>query len=212
MTIGNGEPTDPNVTYGLPDPYGPPPGHAPTGYTPTGYTPTGYAPAGYGPPGYPPPAYGYAYPPPYSGPVRPSQVLGASVLAYILGGLLVLAGLLLIFGASVSSSMGDSFDADTGSITAELAFDGVVDFVAAGLLIAGGVSLTGGRAGGRTLLAIGAGITLVASIYLLVRSSGAAGAGAYVFVFDALAVIALCLVVSGPVSQWLRARAGYGYR
>jgi hypothetical protein len=219
MTMETGEPTDPNAAYRPPDPYGPPQAYYTPqpvnpwqpGYAPPGYAPPGYAPPGYGPPGYPPPGYGYAHQPqPYTGPVRPSEVLGASVLAYVLGGLLILAGLLLIFGASLSSSMGDAFDADTGSITAELAFDGVVNLVAAGLLIAGAVSLTGGRLGGRTLLACGAGITVAASIYWLARSSGERGAGVYAFLFDALAVIAVCLMFSGAVTRWLRARSTFG--
>ncbi|MCW2644052.1 MAG: conserved rane protein of unknown function [Pseudonocardiales bacterium] len=163
-----------------------------------------YAPPQYGQPyGPTPPAYNaYGYPPQQVG-VRPGSVTGASVLAYVLAGLLILAGALLLVGASTVDSFGNAFNTDTSSLTAEFAFDGFADLIAAGLLIAGGISLSGRDTRGRTMLVVGAAITLIECAYWLVRSSAAAGVFVFVLVFGALAVIAVVLAVSSTTSQWL---------
>jgi hypothetical protein len=154
-------------------------------------------------PGYPPP------PPMAKRDTRPGQAMASAVLAYVLGGLLILAGILLMFGASLADSVGDAIGEDTGAITTELVIDGLVNLAAAGLLIAGGVSLTTASRSGRSLLGWGAGITLAASIYWLIRASGAAGTVVYVVAFDALAIIAIALMAGPAVSGWLAAhRAG----
>jgi hypothetical protein len=171
------QPYPPQQQYGQPQPYGP---------TPPMYN-----------------AYGY---PPAQLDARPGSVVGAAVLAYVLAGLLILSGALLLFGASISDSFGDAFDSDTSSVTAELAFDGFADLIAAGLLIAGGVSLTGRNKRGRTMLVVGAAITLAECIYWLVRSSADGGVFVFVLVFGALAVISLVLAATGLVSQWLGAK------
>jgi len=196
-----------------PPPYSPPPAtanpygdqHAP-GPQPYGQPPQGQQlqpywqqPYGAAPPGYD--AYGY---PAQLADARPAPVLAASVLAYVLAGLLILAGALLLFGASYFDSLGNEFNSDTSGVTTELAFDGIADLFAAGLLIAGGVSLTGRHLRGRSMLAVGAAITLVECVYWLVRTSAAGGAFVFVLVFGALAAISLVLVLSGAVSLWLR--------
>lgn len=194
-----GEPIDPNTTYRPAEPYGPPQAY----YQPQPVDP------------WQQPGYGYGYPQQqnrYAAPTRPGHVLGASVLAYVLGALLILAGILLIFGASLASSLGDVAGTDTGSITAELVLDGVANLVAAGLLIAGGVNLTSGRLSGRVLLGWGAALTGAASVYWLARTSGASGAVVYALAFDALAAIAVWLMAGAGVTRWLRERSAFGYR
>jgi len=171
-----GQPYAPQQPYGQPPPYGP---------TPPAYN-----------------AYGY---PPAPGADRPGQVTGSAVLAYVLAGLLILAGALLLAGASTVDSFGNEFNSDTSSATTELAFDGFANLIAAGLLIAGGVSLSGRHIRGRTMLAVGAAITLVECVYWLVRTSAAGGVLVFVLLFGALAVLSLVLAVSGTASQWLRA-------
>ena len=91
--------------------------------------------------------------------------MASAVLAFIDAGLLILSGALLLFGASVAASIADSLGDSSSSYTAEFAFDGVLDLVAGGLLIAGGVNLLGGRLIGRTLLTVGGAIVLVEGIY-----------------------------------------------
>jgi hypothetical protein len=186
------------------DPYGSQYGPALYGQQPYGQQPYGQQPYGQQPYGQPPPGYdAYGYPA-QPGDARPGSVLGASVLAYVLGGLLILAGTLLLFLTSAVNSLGNDFDSDTSGVTAELAFDGFADLLAAGLLIAGGVWLAGRHVRGRTMLAIGSGITLIECVYWLARTSAASGVFVFVLVFGALAVISLVLAVSGPVSHWLR--------
>lgn len=189
-------------------PYTPPPATAnPYGnqYGPAPQQPYGQQP--YGPPqsyGPTPPAYNaYGYPAPQVD-ARPGTVLGASVLAYVLAGLLILSGALLLFGASTVDSLGDAFNSDTSSVTAELALDGLADLLAGGLLIAGGVSLSGRHLRGRTMLVVGTTITLIECVYWLARTSADGGVFVFVVVFGALAVISLVLAVSGTASQWLR--------
>jgi hypothetical protein len=183
-----GQPYAPQQAYGQPQPYAPQQAYG----QPQPYGPT--------PPAYN--AYGY---PPQQIDARPGSVTGASVLAYVLAGLLLLAGALLLFGASTVDSFGNAFNTDTTSVTAELAFDGFADLVAAGLLIAGGVSLSGRNVRGRTMLLVGAAITLIECVYWLVRTSADSGVFVFVLVLGALAVVSLVLAVGSTTSQWLGA-------
>lgn len=169
------------------------------------------------PPSYPigapyPPApygYGYGYPPPYYaiGPSRPGTTIASAVLGYINAGLLVLAGSLLLFGASVISDIEEAADSHT-DYGAELAFDGLLNFVAAGLLIAGGVMFTGRNATGRVLFSVAGGIVLAETVYWLVRFDGVTGSGVVVYptLFAALTIIGLALVWTNDVSRWLSGR------
>jgi hypothetical protein len=193
----------------------------PPGYTPP--PPTQYPPAnqpypasGYPayPPAYPPPGYPQGYQPypqqgygPYptpSGSGRPGTVIGAAVLAYIVAGFLIIAGVSLFSGASTINDIGNSVDADTSSATAELVVDGLLNLLAAGLLIAGGVQLTGRKLAGRTMLAVGVGLVVAEGLYWLIRVGD--GAGVIVFwvgVFVAPAVVAVCLAGGAQVRRWL---------
>lgn len=192
-----GEPVDPSATYAGP-PYGPPP-HA------------------YGPPAYGPPAYGpgYGYPPvPYPGrpdPAgeRPGLAVAAAVLAFIDAGLLILSGALLLFGASLAASIAESVGDSSSAYSAEFAFDGVLDLVSAGLLIAGGVNMLGGRQVGRVLLTAGSGIVLVEAIYWPARFPVSAVPSTIVWdvLFSALAVLVLIFAWVPTVSRWLRRKA-----
>jgi hypothetical protein len=207
--------------YGPPG-YGPP-GYSPPGYGPPAYAPPGYAPspyaqypqpgAGFGAPapayGYPPPVYGYP-PPGYGYPssnARPGAVVAASVLGYVLAGLLIVAGIFLLSLASSTSQIADTFDLNGASITAELTFDGLLNFLAAGLLIGGGVGFTTGRRAGRKTLVIGNAITLGAAIYWVSRTSGNNGAVVWVLLFSALAVVGIGLAFSTSINTWLAQRS-----
>lgn len=150
-------------------------------------------------PPYPPPGYGYPpYPPPD---LRPGAATAAAVLGYIGAGLLILAGILLFFGASIVSTIEDVSGQTYHILTTELVVDGLLNLIAAGLLIGGAVGLTGRSAPGRTVLTVGCGIVLVQSVYWLLRSDAASASWA--FVFGALAVVALVLAWLNPVSAWL---------
>jgi len=151
----------------------------------------------YGAPAYN--AYGY----PAAPRTRPGQVLAAGVLAYVLAGILILSGVILLFGASSVNSLGNAFNSDTGSATAELAIDGFVDLVAAGLLIAGGVSLSGAHRRGRTLLLVGGGMVLADCVYWIARTSADGGVFVFIIVYGGLAALAIVFALSGQATQWL---------
>jgi hypothetical protein len=199
------EPQDPYAGQ----PYQPPPGYPPPGY------PGAYPPAAYQQPAYPPAAYqpyaaypGYprypGYPPlPPSGPGRPSSVTGAAVLAFVAGGLLILAGLILVLGASFTDSLTDDFNQDLGSLSVELAIDGVVNLLAAMLLIMGGVMLLGGNNTGRTLTIIGTLVVVVASIYWIFRPHDPGSTLFSALIFAALCIIAASLLSTATARAWL---------
>jgi hypothetical protein len=151
---------------------------------------------GYGAPGWNP--YG---PPP--GIRRPGIVTAGAVLAFVCAGLLVVAGALLFSGASFLHGLdGGEY---TGSATAELVVDGLVNLAAAALLIAGGVAVTGRRDRGRTMIFIGTGIVVVMAIYWLARWNGDTGGGVvfWALVFAACAVLASCFAGNATARRWL---------
>ena len=119
-----------------------------------GYPPVqpgaGYA--GYPMPGYPMGSgYPMGYPAPYPGyatdprDVRPGVAMAAAVLAYVNAGLLILAGGLLLLGASIVSDVEDASNSHT-NYGVEIALDGTANLIAGALLIAGGVMITGRKA------------------------------------------------------------------
>lgn len=131
------------------------------------------------------------------------------MLAFIDAGLLILSGTLLLFGASLAASIAESVGDSTSAYSAEFAFDGVLDLIAAGLLIAGGVNMLGGRQAGRMLLTAGSGIVLVEAIYWPARFPVAAVPSTIVWdaLFSTLAVLVLVFAWVPAVSQWLSRRA-----
>jgi hypothetical protein len=186
-------------------PGGPPqPGGQPSpAYPIAGYPGQPYAPAGYA--GYPPayPAYpGYAWPPAEP---QPGTILGASILAYINSGLLILSGSLLLFGAAVIHDIDKATRSHTGYGT-ELAFDGVLNLIAGGLLIAGGVALSNRRTSGRVMLTVGTAVVLAECVYWLTRFSDTDFSGriVYVLLFGALAIISVALSWTPAVTAWLQ--------
>lgn len=189
-----GEPQYPTNPYGAQPPqYGPPAQY--------GSVPHGQYPA---PPGY----NAYGYPAPQG--ERPGQTTASSVLAYVLAGILIFSGIGLLFGASAVNSVGDAFNNDTSNATAELAFDGIIDLVAGGLLIGGGILLSGRQRRGRALLVSGAAITLADAVYWLIR--GGAGAIFVVLVFVTLAVLAIVFALSSQTTAWLNGAPPAPYR
>lgn len=219
-----GVPGEPQPPYSGPPATGQPPpatpagggypgyGYPPAGYPPTGYPGYGYPPgAGYGYPagygGYPPGA-GYGYPAGYPGAdpnPRPGTVIAAAVLAYINAGLLILAGSLLLLGASIVADVESATDSST-TYGAEFALDGILNLVAGGLLIAGGVVLTGRKPAGRILLSAGGLLVVAEAIYWLIRFAGLSLGGfiVYAVLFAALAIASAALCWPAAVSAWLR--------
>lgn len=183
----------------------------PSGQYPGGQHPPGqsqYPPGQYPQPyGYPQP---YAYPMPYtgapSGPQRPGLVVAAAVLGYVNAGLLILAGALLLFGASIANDIQRASGTGTDYGT-EFALDGFANLVAAGLLIGGAVMFVGRKSTGRILFTVGNAIVVAAAIYWVVRFHGdhvdRAGYIIYALLFGALAVLPLAFSFAGGVNGWL---------
>ena len=116
--------------------------------------------------------------------------MASSVLAYIDAGLLVLAGLLLLIGASAVDTWNDAFGNSDQGFTAELATDGLINLLSAGLQIAGGVMMSSRNLRGRTLFSVGAGLCVLAGLYWLVRVHNV-NVAIWTAVFVGLPIIAL---------------------
>ena len=180
-------PLDPNPPY----PY---PGPPASGY----YVPPFGAPA----PAPPPPGYPGAYRAPWDT-GRPGGIAAASVLAYVNAGLLILAGLLLLAGSSAVDSWNDAFGSHDNHIATELAVDGIVNLVSAGLQIAGGVMIAGRSMTGRILLTVGGGLCVAAGVYWVIRVHDV-GVTIWTIVFVALPIIGISLAWTVPATEWLR--------
>jgi hypothetical protein len=204
------------MTEQPPSGYTPPPPTAPPPAPPSGqpgYPPYPSYPAHPQYPAYPaaqyPYPYGpYAYPyggyPPPSGPRRPGVATTAAILAFVLSGLLMVAGLVLFLNASIVHSIGEQGGFDLSDATAELAFDAVVDFVAGGLMLAGGLMMLGRKPHGRTLVLIAAVIDLGCAIYWLVRAGGDLAAIVFwAVVFLSLGVLTGAFTVHPSARRWL---------
>jgi hypothetical protein len=202
-----GEPVDPYADAYLepyPTPY-PSPYPSPAPYASFGpvYGPGGVRyPQQAGPAGAPPAPpnpYGYT---PYDS--RPAPVLAAGVLAYVLAGVLIAGGLLLVFGAS-SLYVLASADAsmDLPGATGELAVAGLVNLIVAAVLITGGVLFGDARRRQRTLLAVGAALTLAECVYWLARTDADTGIFFLCLVYGTLAAGTLVMAYSIQSGRWL---------
>jgi hypothetical protein len=170
--------------------------------------PPGY-PAYPPPPGYPPYGYPYGYPPPYVAPgsKRPGTTTAAAVLAFVTAGLLILAALALLAGASTINSLStDQPFFEHGNVTGELYVDALINLFTGGLLLFGGLQLAGRKHTGLQLMCVGAGITVACSIYWLVRPSDVAPAIFWSLMFGALAVTMACLALAPAGRTWLEAK------
>lgn len=182
-------PIDPNPQYPSPPPW------AGGTFPPAGPTPP--------PPGYP----GMSRPSWYDD--RPAGIPAAGVLAYVDAGLLILAGLLLLIGASAVDSWNNAFGTHDNSITAELATDGLINMLSAALQIAGGILIAARSQRGRLLLTVGGGICIAAGLYWMLRLHDL-GVVIWAIVFVTLPVVALSLVWSMSATDWLRGRPSPG--
>jgi hypothetical protein len=219
-------PTEPAYT-------GPPPTARPPGQPPFG--PPGYGPPPYGPPpGYGPgygPAYGpppgYGMPPngmqPYGAgplgpprpPSRPGQVVGAAVLAFVQGALVLIASLYVWFFASVAEMAIE--ENPTGAPTPAYQFAdlggtlAIIQLASVVLLVAGGILALVRRARTSWLVLVAAqAVQLVITVYWAVQLQDVLGRieeiGSVLAVFSvffaAFPLISLGLVLAGTGRRW----------
>jgi len=160
----------------------PGPGNDPYGYQP----PVQYPSQPYGAPGYPPAgAFG-------AGPVaRPGVVTGAAVLAFVVGGLGILAGLLeLIAGGLIGTFI--------GSLGAVITILSVVSLAVGGVYIWAGVqALTGKNAKILTIVAI---VHIALQILLMIVLFGTLS-----LIGLAVSVAIIALLLQQPSKDWFRA-------
>lgn len=196
------EPIDPNPSYSEPysAPYSPPYPPYPGAYSQPAYPGQYFSAA----PAPPPPGYPGAYPAPWDD-GRPAGISAASVLAYVDAGFLILAGLLLLMGASAVDTWSNAFGSNDHSITAELATDGLINLIAAGLQIAGGVLIAGRAERGRGLLTAGGVLCVVAGLYWIIRVHDVA-VTIWAIVFVVLPIVAVALIWTEPATDWLRGK------
>lgn len=152
-----GYPVQPGVP--MPPPTTPlPPGRYPS---PTAAYPTAHSgypvQPGYPSPGFPP--VGYGVPP--AKPRPPGVVKAAAVLAYIQGGILVVAGIGLLSSSTTFSDFGVK-----NRYTVTVMIMSIVALLAGGLLIAGGVQAYNRK---RALMIAGSAISLGLSIWWIIR-------------------------------------------
>lgn len=186
--------------------YGPP--QDPPGYGPQ--PPRQSGPTGYGQPQYGQPPYGQygpPMPPAQFGPAdtnrRPGAATAAAVLSYVQAGFLIITGIFLLAGAGMASDFGDAFSTDTGSVTAELVIDGLINLALGAGFITGAVWLTMRR--GRNLLLATCVATFVDCVYWLIRTEDSGKA--LVLFFVVLPAIAVGLIFTGAVTGWLQRTA-----
>jgi hypothetical protein len=154
------------------------------------------------PPPYPPPDPGYP-PPGYPRPApRPVAVTVAAVLGFVSAALLGTAALELFAGASLLSSL----QGGAGGVTAEFVLAGLVDLLAAGLLVAAGVLLLGRHASGRALYGAGTALVLGAAIYWVSRWANEFDDPRPVLGYALLLGV---LAVAGVLLAWTRAGAAW---
>ncbi|WP_375492199.1 hypothetical protein [uncultured Jatrophihabitans sp.] len=201
------------------DPYGQQPqsyGQQPYGQQPQPYgqQPYGQQPQPYGqqpsPYGYGAPGYGYpgapGYPPIDPADRRPGTLLTAAILGYVTAGFLIIASFYCFIGASALESFNDDFGDNGHGYTAQLVLAGVVNLVAAGLLIAGSVTMSARKPTGRVMFAVGCALVIVACIYWIAvwaTKDGLGGISVFAVLFGGLVIVGAALAYTGADNRWL---------
>jgi hypothetical protein len=153
-------------------------------------------------------------PPEYSsGPLaRPGTVTAAAVLGYVQAGITLIPTILMLAGL-FSSDAGAADEAALGWIIV------IAQIAGAGLLIAGGVQIMGGK--GRTLMVAGAGLELAICLFWIIRvaviDSGGydvidAGKGVIIGIaifFAIMPTISLVMSLGASTTQFLQSRRGH---
>jgi hypothetical protein len=193
-------PTAPAVPYGYPPQYGQP---APYGYPGQGYP-------------------GYAYPGPW-GPVpprrpqRPGPVITSAVLAFVQGGVVLLASLYVWFFASVlgvvSQETPGVYADRMDSVSTEVTVLAILGIASVVLLVVAGIRALSARTRAAWLLTIAAhAVQIVLAVYWAVRlvtfmndipgPDSSAALAAVSIVFAAAPVVGLGLLLSTSSRRW----------
>lgn len=197
---GWGQPGPPTSGWGTP---GPPAGNwaGPSGYAappPAGYPAQGaYQPSGY-PGGYP--GYGPMGP---VGPRRPGAATAAGVLSIVHASWVLFIGILLLAGASWAVDITDSMGRRGSEGVGEIFVVAIATTVVGALGLAGGIQIFGGR---RALLVWANALSLLISLYWLIRTGFAPEFFWLPLLHSVLPIMAIALALSTGTTQWLATR------
>jgi hypothetical protein len=156
-------------------------------------------------PGYP----GYLSPPPggyqpWDGvrpaDVRPGAVITAAVLSLATAGLLLITGFVVIFAASSLESAENAVE--DSQRTTLFVGAGLVNVIAAALLIIGGVALLNRSRAGRSALVVGTLLCLALGAFWLTEDRDG-GIVVWLFIFCAPPLLAGVLACTARVTTWL---------
>jgi len=182
----SGDPIDPNPPLAeVPQLYAPPA----TGYAPVDWNTTGYS-------------------APYGGwtgagrPVeRPGEAVAAAVLSLVVAALLLITGFVVIFAAS---SLENDPDTDPSQRTTLFVFAGLVNVIAAAILIVGGVLLLSRSKSARATIVSGTTLCLALGVFWLANDQGDSGIVVWLLIFCVPVIIATLLSASTRITIWLR--------
>jgi hypothetical protein len=130
---------------------------------------------------------------------RPGAVVTAAVLSLITAGLLLITGFVVIFAAS---SLETADTVDNPQRTTLFVGAGLVNVIAAALLIIGGVALLSRSRAGRSALVVGTLLCLALGAFWLIEDHDG-GIIVWLFIFCAPALIAGLLACTARVTSWL---------
>jgi hypothetical protein len=135
---------------------------------------------------------------------RPGAVVGATVLSVTMAGVLLITGFIVIFAAS---SLGASDDVESTANVTPFVVAGLLNVVAAALLIIGGVLLLGRAAAGRVAIGAATVLCIALAIFWLADDQNDNGIVIWLFIFCVPVITATLLATTASVAQWLRVGA-----
>ena len=160
-------------------------------------------PAGYQQqPGYPPAGYPGAYPP--AKPARPGAVTASAVLAFVQAGAVIIAGIVVLAGATSVLDIDD--DRATG-VGTEFTLVAIVTLICGALLVIGGAQSFQRKV---TILVVGSAVSLLLSVYWLIRTIGLGAdfgvAIIWPLIFAVLPIIIISLSLGSTGKAWVAGR------
>ncbi len=133
-------------------------------------------------------------------------MIAAAVLGYVTAGLLIIAAFYCFVGASALADLDNDFGTDNNGYTVQFVLAGILNLVAAGLLIGGAVTMTSRKPTGRVMYLVACGLVLVAAVYWAAQwatKDGLGGLSVLAILFAGLVIVGASLAFTGANSRWL---------
>jgi hypothetical protein len=132
---------------------------------------------------------------------RPGEAVAAAVLSLVVAALLLITGFVVIFAAS---SLENEPDTDPSQRTTLFVFAGLVNVIAAAILIVGGVLLLSRSKSARATIASGALLCLALGVFWLANDQGDNGVVVWLIIFCLPVIVATLLTASTRITAWIR--------